>query len=286
MIYLDYSIDLQERITPEKYPVQPTEKVVLTFGRQEQIMMNLVSERKDLGALFSEIIVWEAVVYQASDFSVLCKTLNEGIDVSGLDEGKISFRINTKTENFLRAVRKQGVHGFLELRGFNSSDELIQCMKIRILGQYASDPHGAVPEEIYDDIATMNWVREYLSGGALDHFVTQENFEKTLNNALPGCFKITDSKSDTISLIHNTVVKHDIIADGTISFDTDGLPEDGCICMELWLSMSAEVVSFTISGVTWLEEPAFDAANTLYAVVIRWDGTQILGNIAYTKEII
>lgn len=88
-----------------------------------------------------------------------------------------------------------------------------------------------------------------------------------------------------IPLVHDTVIKHTLTADETITFTTSVMTADRCVTMELWLTMPGEVVSFTMPDVTWIEEPAFDTANTLYAVVIRWDGEKVIGNVAYTLEV-
>lgn len=47
-----------------------------------------------------------------------------------------------------------------------------------------------------------------------------------------------------------------------------------CATFELWLVMGGTVVSFSLpDNLTWVgATPNFDSANTLYALVIRWDG--------------
>lgn len=47
-----------------------------------------------------------------------------------------------------------------------------------------------------------------------------------------------------------------------------------CSTFELWLVMDSTVVSFSLPDtLTWVgTTPNFDSANTLYALVIRWDG--------------
>ena len=91
--------------------------------------------------------------------------------------------------------------------------------------------------------------------------------------------------SAEIPFVHDTVIKHTLTADETITFTTSSMPSDRCVTMELWLTMPETVVSFSIPNVNWLEEPSFDTANTLYAVVLRWDGEKVLANVAYTLEV-
>lgn len=47
-----------------------------------------------------------------------------------------------------------------------------------------------------------------------------------------------------------------------------------CSTFELWLIMGAAVVSFSLPDtLAWVgTAPNFDSANTLYALVVRWDG--------------
>lgn len=94
---------------------------------------------------------------------------------------------------------------------------------------------------------------------------------------------ISASQQSAIELVHNTIIKHNIIADQTITFNNGA--QNKSTTMELWLIMPETVVPFSMPNVSWLEEPSFDTANTLYAVVLRWDGEKIIANIAYTLEV-
>ena len=95
---------------------------------------------------------------------------------------------------------------------------------------------------------------------------------------------MTVSDTPNMTLVNNSVVKYTPNADDVITFDVSALDSGKCSTMELWLTLG-EVVSFSIAGVTWVEEPSFDSANTLYALVIRWDGEKLIGNVAYSLEV-
>lgn len=59
-----------------------------------------------------------------------------------------------------------------------------------------------------------------------------------------------------------------------------------CSTFELWLTMGATVVSFSMpDDLVWVSTPSFDSANTLYAIAIRWDGESFVANLAYTKSV-
>ena len=96
---------------------------------------------------------------------------------------------------------------------------------------------------------------------------------------------ISEVSGTTITVKPNSVVKHTLSANETLTFDVSKLTANQCVTMELWLTMPETAVSFTLSEVTWIDEPDFSAGNTLYAVVIRWDGQKLIGNVAYTLEV-
>ena len=95
---------------------------------------------------------------------------------------------------------------------------------------------------------------------------------------------ISEAAAPAVTFKHNTVAKYSPLADDVIMFDVSALDSEKCSTMELWLTLG-EVVSFSIADVTWVEEPSFDSANTLYALVIRWDGEKLIGNAAYSLEV-
>ena len=95
---------------------------------------------------------------------------------------------------------------------------------------------------------------------------------------------ISEAAAPDLVFKHNTVIKYSPAADDVITFDVSALDSGKCSTMELWLTLG-EVVSFSIADVTWVEEPSFDSANTLYALVIRWDGEKLIGSAAYSLEV-
>ena len=95
--------------------------------------------------------------------------------------------------------------------------------------------------------------------------------------------------------VDNKVFKHDLLADDDITIDTTALTADYQVNFELHLKQPATSVAFTW-GTTMIwgdgnifdssnAVPAMDEANTVYVVVIRWDGENLLANLAYKKVI-
>lgn len=97
---------------------------------------------------------------------------------------------------------------------------------------------------------------------------------------------IVNSNSSTIYFTPNTIFKYTVSENDVITINTSSMKPYQCSTMELWLTMPSTVVSFSIPNVTWIEEPSFDSANTLYTIAIRWDGEKLLANIAYTLEVV
>ncbi|MBQ9501867.1 MAG: hypothetical protein IJU70_06900 [Lentisphaeria bacterium] len=93
----------------------------------------------------------------------------------------------------------------------------------------------------------------------------------------------------------NHVYRHTLAASDVITFNTTGLSSSSQIAWELHLTQPATAVSFTLpAGILWPDGDVFDAGNTApdmttgsrtYVLVFRWDGTDILGNLAYVKEV-
>lgn len=274
-----YSLKSQERVVSAEdfTPVSTTDKLILSYGKLEHFDLEMKECPEDFFLTVSDIVCWDVIVYGLDGGGLLCHTVDSEIDSSKIKEGRMVFPVATRTANFLAAVEKSDVHGWLEIRGFNSDGSLIYSMKFRTIARYSNDPSNQPPVEILEDIATMSWVKKMLSGENAESYVTKE----MLNSAL-SCMPIIESGSPVIKLGNESVVKHTITDGDIITFDTTSLGSDQCITMELWLRMPGEVVSFTMSDVTWIEEPSFDTANTLYAVVVKWDGEKIIGNMAYS----
>ena len=78
------------------------------------------------------------------------------------------------------------------------------------------------------------------------------------------------------------------LSSGTaIAVNSAGLTSDICVTQELWLDMPSAAVPFTLQSFTWVDgaAPDFTSASTRYAVTVRWDGTEFLANLAYTKDL-
>lgn len=94
---------------------------------------------------------------------------------------------------------------------------------------------------------------------------------------------ITEITDGVIPFKHNTVVQYQVNADDVLSINTQELKSGQCATMELWLVMD-QIVSFSLNDVVWVKQPQFDTANTTYTIVLRWNGSQVIANIAYKRE--
>ena len=273
-----FSMASQSRTTMDREPVSTTEYLHFVYGRQEFFRLKIYDFEKY--KTDSQIVCWDALVYGCDDSEMICHTLDSEIDSSGVSEGMISFCIVTKTEKFRDKTKAGKVHGWMEVRGFDSDGTISCCMKFRCVAVYANDLSDNVPAELVDDIATKSWVKNILSGGSTDSFVSQEMLEAAVSEQ-----PIIQFENTTFQIVGNTVIKHNLAENDVIMFDASSLDEDRCATMELWLTMPETVVSFSIPDVTWIEEPSFDTGNMLYCVVLRWDGAKVLANVAYSVEV-
>lgn len=273
-----FSLASQSRTTKEREPVSTTEYLHLIYGRQEFFRLKIYDLEKF--KTDSQIFCWDVLVYGGDDSEMICHTIDSEIDSDGISEGMISFSIVTKTEKFRDKTKSGNVHGWMEVRGFNADGAIACCMKFRCVAEYSNDLSDNVPAELVDDIATKSWVKNILSGGNADSFVSQEMLEVAVSGQ-----KVIKNESPNLKIIGNTVVKHTLSENEIITFDISDLDESLCVTMELWLIMPESVVSFSIPDVIWIEEPDFDTANTLYCVVVRWDGEKVLANTGYSVEV-
>ena len=98
-----------------------------------------------------------------------------------------------------------------------------------------------------------------------------------------------------ITPAHDVVYRHTLAANDAITIDTTGLSSSVQVTFELHLVQPATAVTFTLpAGVLWADgdsfasgnaAPTLDTANTLYCLVFRWDGANLLGNLAYGREV-
>lgn len=122
----------------------------------------------------------------------------------------------------------------------------------------------------------------------------------TGNLTLPGVLtsagtEILTPSTTTISPSDNKVYQHTLADADVLTIDTSALTSTAQVQFELHLIQPASPVTFTLpAGVWWADAGAFasgnaaptlDTANTLYCLVFRWDGANLLGNLAYSKAV-
>lgn len=93
----------------------------------------------------------------------------------------------------------------------------------------------------------------------------------------------------------NKIYKYTLSADSELTIDTTALTANNTVDFELHLVQSATPKAVTWpNGITWGENgvfkasntaPAINESNTLYAFSIRWHGSKLLINLAYSQEI-
>lgn len=98
---------------------------------------------------------------------------------------------------------------------------------------------------------------------------------------------ITEHTESAFAPVDGAIYKHTIVAGETIELGTTNFTADRCATFELWLTMGDTVVSFSLpDNLVWVSSaPIFGDINTLYALVIRWDGSGFVANMAYSKEV-
>lgn len=73
-----------------------------------------------------------------------------------------------------------------------------------------------------------------------------------------------------------------------ITFSNINFVQSKCMTFELWLDMPSTIVSFSIPQFEWINGnvPDFGIESTRFVIVVRWNGTKLLANLAYTENLI
>ena len=125
--------------------------------------------------------------------------------------------------------------------------------------------------------------------------------ETTGDLTLPGVLVSKGQKINTLSTtsftpVDNQVYKYTLADNTSFTIDTTALTANNQINFELHLTQGATAYtpSFT-NTIIWGDGDVFDSsnnmppmtdANTVYALVFRWDGEDLLCNVAYTKKVV
>ena len=106
---------------------------------------------------------------------------------------------------------------------------------------------------------------------------------------------ITPLISTAVTPSDGAVFVHELAADDTFTIDSTGLSATKQLTFELHLIQPSTAVSFTLPNtLIWADGDSFASANTApdmstadteYCIVIRWDGSDLLANLAYTKAV-
>lgn len=90
-----------------------------------------------------------------------------------------------------------------------------------------------------------------------------------------------------ISPRHDAVFTYAVAGGEVFTIDRSGFSAGRCVTFELWIT-NVSGSSFTLpADLVWIDgsAPDMSAAGAMYALVIRWDGSRLLGNLAYSLEV-
>ena len=120
-----------------------------------------------------------------SSTKVMCRSLNQDIDLSAVGDGVIAVRLNANTAEFLaKADGKENLNGKFELWGYDSDGAVSLYLRVGVLLSAVVDPEGGAPPTAVDEDAlireselearlTRQLIIEYSSDGAEVHSMLQ-----------------------------------------------------------------------------------------------------------------
>ena len=125
-------------------------------------------------------------------------------------------------------------------------------------------------------------------------YYTKARIDEIIAGLQPGA-EIVTLDGPEITFAPKKVFRHTLAAGEVFTFDTSGLSAGRQIACEVHFIQPSTAVSFTLpSGILWEADgvfsaendpPDFSAGGMLYAVVFRWTGSAILGNLAYAEAL-
>ena len=153
----------------DEFNCQVNSKPVLYFGAKPLWELQLYQGEvgsDPVNADVSSVISWRSAVDTDWDHasSPMCRT-PEGIDKSAAASGLLRIPMNANTTTFLAALQKsKSKDGYWEIRGFDSSGNVVMVIIINIVCHNAIDPDGGedldAPES---DSASKAWTEAILS---------------------------------------------------------------------------------------------------------------------------
>ncbi len=161
-------------------------------------------------------------------------------------------------------------------------------------GNFYPVEKGSVTVDTVNNTVTVN-VAPYLAYDNAASFSGTWRLYFAAGSIQPGD-EIVTLTGTAITPQDGAVFKKTLAASDAFTIDTSSLTATKKLAFELWvIQPSTAVSSFTWPNtIMWGDgydfdssnpPPAMTAANKLYCIVIRWDGSDLLGNLAYQKTI-
>ena len=160
-------------------------------------------------------------------------------------------------------------------------------------GNFYPVEKGSVTVDTVNNTVTVNVV-PYLAYDNAASFSGTWRLYFAAGNIQPGD-EIVTLTGTAITPQDGAVYRKTLAASDAFTIDTSGLTATKKLAFELWVIQPSTAVSFTLPNtIMWGDGYDFDwsyppptmtTANKLYCIVIRWDGSDLLGNLAYQKTI-
>ena len=214
--------------------------------------------------------------------------------------GEITITLDCNTIKFGNVVRFNAQLAYLEVNLFDTEAKLTRVLLDRVeCRPHVRDQEGA----------PVSGDPQYYNKAETNALIEGKISAVTSVNGKTGAVELDAADVGAISELSQPIVsagtaitpepdavyRHTLAANDSFTVDTSALTSSKQITFELHLIQGATAVSFTLpSGILWADGNSFSAsnpvpemtdANTLYCIVIRWDGSDLLANLAYSKTI-
>lgn len=184
-MHLYYNLALQCRT--DSFNCRLNSSPQLRYKEQPSWVLHLLLEDGTPADLTGIVSCRAAVdVDLLSSTEVMCRSLNEDIDLSDISNGTVTVRINANTAEFLaKTDGKENLNGKFELWGYDSTGAVLLYLRFGVLLSAVVDPEGGLPPGAVNEDAIIReselearlarqLIIEYSCDGVETHSILQE----------------------------------------------------------------------------------------------------------------
>lgn len=230
--------------------------------------------------------------------TLMAYAFGDNCQITDAAAGEITITLDCNTLKFGEVVRFNAQLAYLEVNLFDTEAKMTRVLLDRV----ECRPHVRNQEG-----APVSGDPQYYNKAETNALIEGKISAVTSVNGKTGAVVLDAADVGAISDLSQPIVssgtaitpepdavyRHTLADSDAITISTTGLSATRQVTFELHLIQPSTAVTFTLPNtIIWADGDSFAAANsapdmstadTLYCLVFRWDGSDLLGNLAYSK---